>query len=244
MFSLFRKPKTKPNTENKNEIANLESFLIGTGTDRHGRTYNQIIRYNDLQLENDHSYIQWVFPTETQSEYNALAPVMSREQAKKLADIGLVKENLHRMFMRMLLFYGVQLMSNIELEEKEEDTIVVVTKGRRTSWVFHKARIEEWLQNENHNLLRISRILECLRLFERETDHKLLCKIVNSLVEYKPEIKTWSCWEYWTDYMVYEMPETERVAAKMGERLQKMTNDPNVMNALESEHRNHDVFGN
>lgn len=244
MFSFFRKPKTKPNTENKNEIANLESFLIGTGTDRHGRTYNQIIRYNDLQLENDHSYIQWVFPTETQSEYNAWAPVISREQAKKLADIGLVKENLHRMFMRMLLFYGVQLMSNIELEEKEEDTIVVITKGRRTSWVFHKARIEEWLQNGNHNLLRISRILECLRLFERETDHKLLCKIVNSLAEYKPEIKTWSCWEYWTDCMVYEMPETERVAAKMGERLQKMTNDPNVMNALESEHRNYDVFGN
>lgn len=51
MFSFFRKPKTKPNIENKNETANLESFLIGTGTDRHGRTYNQIIRYNDLQLE-------------------------------------------------------------------------------------------------------------------------------------------------------------------------------------------------
>lgn len=82
MFSFFRKPKTKPNIENKNETANLESFLIGTGTDRHGRTYNQIIRYNDLQLESDHSYIQLVFPTETQSKYNALAPVISREQAK------------------------------------------------------------------------------------------------------------------------------------------------------------------
>ena len=55
MFSFFRKQKTKPNIENKNETANLESFLIGTGTDRHGRTYNQIIRYNDLQLESDHS---------------------------------------------------------------------------------------------------------------------------------------------------------------------------------------------
>lgn len=50
--------------------------------------------------------------------------------------------------MRMLLFYGVQLMSNIELEEKEDDTIVVVMKGRRTSWVFYKPRIEEWLQME------------------------------------------------------------------------------------------------
>ena len=40
------------------------------------------------------------------------------------------------------------------------------------------------------------------------------------------------------------MTETERVAAKMGERLQKMTNDSNVMNALETEHRTHDVFGN
>ena len=146
--------------------------------------------------------------------------------------------------MRMLLFYGVQLMSNIELEEKADDTIVVVTKGRRTSWVFHKARIEEWLQNENHNLLRISRILECLRLFERETDHKLLCKIVNSLAEYKPEIKTWLCWEYWTDYMVYEMPETERVAVKMGERLQKISENQKVMDDLAIERRNHDVFGN
>lgn len=120
----------------------------------------------------------------------------------------------------------------------------MVTKGRRTSWVFHKARIEEWLQNENHNLLRISRILECLRLFERETDHKLLCKIVNSLAEYKPEIKTWLCWEYWTDYMVYEKPETERAAVEMGERLRKMSDNQKVMDDMATERRNHDVFGN
>ena len=44
--------------------------------------------------------------------------------------------------------------------------------------------------------------------------------------------------------MVYEMPETERVAVKMGERLQKISENQKVMDDLAIERRNHDVFGN
>lgn len=215
MFSIFKRKKSMEQNNEINQGTNMEcnsnksghdieSFLIGTGTDRYGRSYNQIINYNDKQLEFDHSFIQWVFPTENQSMFNALAPIVTHEQVEKLAEMGVVKENLHRMFMRMLLFYGIRLVSNMELEENKDDTIVIISRGRRASWVFNKSRVNEWLRDGNHNLLRISRILECLRLFKRKSDHELLSSIIYGLVEYRPEVKTWSCWVYWTSYMMYE----------------------------------------
>lgn len=202
MFSWFKKRKIgNEKVENEKQLPDIESFLIGTGTNDHNKSYKQIIRYNNTQLESDHAFIQWVFPTETPSMFNPTAPVITKEQAAKLSKIGAVKENMHRMFMRMLLFYGIRLISNIELEENKDDSLIVIQQGRRTSWVFDKTRVEEWLQDGNHNLLRISRILESLRLFNRESDHALLCDVIKTLSTYKPEITKWSCWEYWTLYM-------------------------------------------
>ena len=200
MFSWFR--KNKKGAEQK--APDIEAFLVGTGCDNYGRYYNQIISYDDKELEKDHTFIQWVFPTENPSMFHPEVPVVSKEQAAKLTNITVVKENLHRMFVRMLLFYGIRLISNVELEETKDDNVVMITQGRRTSWVFEKERIEQWVQEGNHNLLRISRILESLRLFERKPEHTLMCDVIKAIAAYKPEVKDWSCWAYWMEYAKYE----------------------------------------
>lgn len=201
MFSLFRKQDKGETDNNMNQIKELTAFLSGTGPDRHNRYYSGFIGYTDKQLEYDHSYIQWVFPTETPSAVNVFAPVISRDQAKQLTKIEAVRENLHKMFLRMLLFYGISLISNEDLDKREDASFVVIRRDRRTTWIFHKRRVDEWLQEGNHNLLRISRMLECLYIFDKKEEYELLCKIVNTFAAYKPEIKEWACWSYWTTYM-------------------------------------------
>ncbi len=63
------------------------AFLHGTGVDNNNRTFAEVLTQDDVWLEREHNYIQWLFPLLEESNNVHDAPVLS------LNDIALIKDD-------------------------------------------------------------------------------------------------------------------------------------------------------
>ncbi|MBN9658959.1 MAG: hypothetical protein J0H49_12320 [Acidobacteria bacterium] len=125
----------------------LVSFYRGTGRDDAGRRLKEIRQWPDERLEYTHDYIQWMFPLRERSQFNYGAPVLDEAAIAVFRDDAALRAELFESLKRMLLFYGL---------EWHEDAV------RRTGRFAERAL--DWVTAGNHNHLRITRILKCLRL--------------------------------------------------------------------------------
>jgi hypothetical protein len=138
----------------------LIDFYRGTGKDAAGRTIAKVLCFDHRQLEGVHDYIQWLFPTAKGSAYNANAPLLDEETIAVFRSDETIRERLRQALGVMLEFYGLQLAVH-------DGDVITVRKGasyaaRRGNWQDGPPL---WL---NHNLLRLTRILECLTLVGME----------------------------------------------------------------------------
>ena len=128
----------------------LVRFYRGDAPDARGRTLDDILAWDDEQLEAVHDYIQWLFPLDEPSRFNRDAPLLTA--ADRLAfRQPTVAGNLRRALDRMLAFYGFAL-------DRSAATPRIV---RSAQW---KDRSQEWLHAGNHNLLRLTRMIRSLAL--------------------------------------------------------------------------------
>lgn len=134
----------------------IVSFYAGRAVDDRGRSLRQIWRWPDEKLERVHDYIQWLFPLTEPSGFNPEAPTLDEEAIHEFRTRPELRTNLRVSFIRMLVFYGFELI--------EEDPLRVVP-----SESFHD-RSRNWLTSSNHNHLRITRILKSLRLLGLEEE--------------------------------------------------------------------------
>ena len=137
--------------------ARLLEFYSGRATDDRGRYLREILEWSDQELESVHDYIQWLFPLREPSAFNPRAPLLDDAAMGEFRRSGELQRNVLASFERMLRFYG------FELAAAAEDCVV-----RRAVNFSERARV--WLAPMNHNHLRITRILKCLRLVGLE-DH-------------------------------------------------------------------------
>lgn len=124
-------------------------FYLGTGSDLQGRTLEQIWSFSDAQLESIHDYIQWLFPTSSPSNYNPLAPTLDASTIRHFRDSEALQEKLLRSLDLMLRFFG------LDLQPCQVAPTVSEAPGG-------KAQRRRWQVPGNHNLLRLTRILESL----------------------------------------------------------------------------------
>lgn len=108
----------------------LLSFLLHNGPDRHGRTLDDVLSFDDEKLEQDHYYIQWLFPLETMSENVWESPILTNEEKLVIQSSPEAQANMRRALERIGTFY--------------EST-------------------DRWLEYDDHNHLRITRILKATR---------------------------------------------------------------------------------
>jgi hypothetical protein len=59
-------------------MSQLTEFYQGTGLDTEGRTLAQIWAFSDEAMEDDHDFIQWLFPLREPSRFNPDAPPIGR----------------------------------------------------------------------------------------------------------------------------------------------------------------------
>lgn len=80
-------------------------FLTGEGRDHRGRSVEDVLGFDDSELERSHDYIQWLFPLPEASRFNLDAPVLALRDLAELAASTAAKDNLRRARDRMLAFY-------------------------------------------------------------------------------------------------------------------------------------------
>jgi opioid growth factor receptor-like protein len=133
------------------------------GVDRNGRTLREILGWNDSTLEAVHDYIQWVFPTRQPSGVNPSAPLVTAETVRAFAADATLRGALLDAFSRMLRFYGLR-----RLVREDGSVRVEIDDGRFAD------RAENWLRPDNHNHLRLTRIVQSLGTLGLAEDAKAL----------------------------------------------------------------------
>jgi hypothetical protein len=143
----------------------LTRFFAG-GEDDQGRTFDEIVGWDDARLERVHDYIQWIFPLPERSGANPWAPVLDAEAIAAIRGSIEMQGRLDAAFLRMLAFYGFAL---------EGDR---ATEGPRFA-----AASRNWLHAGNHNHLRLTRMLRSLRVLGLEHEAVRLWEALRTLYE-------------------------------------------------------------
>lgn len=127
----------------------LVLFYHGLGKDTKDRTIRDIHDMSDPDFENNHDFIQWMFPTKTPSRFNPDAPLLDDETICRLKDSHTFppyfEASLVRFFRFLEIDYKIQTDGEFQI-------VKIPVKG------LH------WLQSNNHNLLRLARVMECCKL--------------------------------------------------------------------------------
>jgi hypothetical protein len=125
----------------------IVDFYRGEKPDYHGRMLRDIWTWDEDRLENSHNYIQVLFPNREQSRFAANAPLLDQATIDEFLRDERLRKNLATSFDVMLRFYG--------LEYDPASGVV-----RRRDNFADRAR--NWISLNDHNYLRITRILKCL----------------------------------------------------------------------------------
>ena len=144
-------------------------FYSGDEPDHRGRYLHEIQQWADDQLEAVHDFIQWLFPLPEPSGFSAAAPILTRESIQDFRTRPDLQQKLRVSFFRMMNFYG------LEARLGEQSTII------RSSTFATKAA--GWLSPGNHNYLRITRILRCLRILGLEAEAKAFFDCLSEIYE-------------------------------------------------------------
>ena len=114
---------------------------------------HEILEWTDLRLESVHNYIQWLFPLPEASPVNPSAPLLDAAAIREFHERCELGEAMRASFLRMLRFYGFEWREGAVVRAANFDE-----------------RSREWLWPGNHNHLRITRILRCVRLVGLEAE--------------------------------------------------------------------------
>lgn len=127
----------------------LIDFYLNKSSTPEGYTLEEIWGWNRENLEYVHTYIQWLFPMRERSNFNPGAPTLDDEVIQEFTANPQLRENLKRSFHMMLEFYG------FEMSGDKGD--IKITRSNNFELIG-----QYWLNPYNHNLLRITRILNSL----------------------------------------------------------------------------------
>lgn len=132
------------------------AFLLNQQPDKLGRTVQQYLGFAEMDWEFQHDVIQMAFPTKTQSAYHPDQPFLPSDfDIKSLAadEQQRCKATISLLLHSYLKSLGVEFLSYGNENVKHSFTLT------RTSY-------PAWADSRDHNTLRLTRILECLGIFE------------------------------------------------------------------------------
>src|SRR3972149_450075 len=149
----------------------LISFYAGEGVDDRGRSFSEILKLNYDSIESLHDFIQWLFPLDMPSAYNWNAPVLTQVDIDAFRNSAELQNNTIKALVLMMDFYGFSLSAGH------------VVKSNR-----FQERASNWLNDGNHNMLRITRILRSLSLLGLNNYAKNFFAALESVYEDDPDL--------------------------------------------------------
>lgn len=149
----------------------LINFYCRDGRDSSDRTFEEVFFYDDTMMEKMHNYVQWLFPTETPSNFRADAPLLDAETIQYLKESPEFRANFMLARKRMLHFWGLPF--------KVVGTEIEVSPIEAS---------HDCLTRGNHNVLRVTRFLESCRLLGYEhTAHVFYRALSKYVMEHSHE---------------------------------------------------------
>lgn len=144
----------------------LLAFHLLQGPNSKGRKLDEIRQWSDEELEECHDFIQWMFPLDEPSAFNAEAPLVSEADREAFRADPRLQKSMRRSLAVFLGFLGLAIA--------EDGRIIRGGNfGRRSSIWNHR----------NHNWLRITRVLKSLRLLGLEDEARALWRCLKDLHE-------------------------------------------------------------
>lgn len=129
-----------------------------------GYRIDEILASRDHFLEVDHLYIQWLFPLTEPSGFNPDAPILDEDQITIFKADPYLREKVLEAFNRMLKFWGFDYTYYGDLVKLKKNS--------------------NWVRKENHNFLRITRVLKCMSILGFDLEVVLF---YNALIELAEE---------------------------------------------------------
>jgi hypothetical protein len=163
---------------------NLLDFYLGVAPDYQGRMLRDIWTWDPDRLEQIHDYIQVLFPLPEPSRFSSRAPILREEEIREFRRHAALRANLLHSLRLTLDFYGLEM---------QEDAIQI---GKAAHF---SQRAANWLAFSNHNMLRITRILKCLRLCGLEEHARALLGCLLQLYAECPREIGEETLAYWKD---------------------------------------------
>jgi hypothetical protein len=161
---------------------------MGDGT----TTLRNILSFSDTQLEHEHRYIQWLFPTPYPSEAQRGSPHYNtpNESILKNAQNTQFRGNMQAALQRMIQFYG-----GIPSRDSSGHLLIAPSTSRFTDHIV----------NGDHNLLRITRIIQSLRLHGLYNDAQAFYNFVTPRA--KRNGVSEETLNYWREALKLEVPQ-------------------------------------
>ena len=170
----------------------LLEFYAGRGPDDRGRRIENIWAFSNDELESVHDYIQWLFPLAEGSAFNPRAPLLDAETIELFRSDAVLRKNVDRSLRVMLAFYGLAIAGR--------EILRVPTFGERS---------KTWLRPQNHNFLRLTRVLRSLTILGHGERARQLLDCLIAIDEKVPGVIGDSTLRYWRDAVRVSPPSAQ-----------------------------------
>jgi len=125
-----------------------------------GIYFRDFLAMTDAELESCHDFIQWVFPLTEPSRFNLNAPLLTERDITEFKTRPSIGLSADAAFLKMMEFYGLGYGNRLTVNPNK--------------W-------PNWITLENHNFLRLTRILKFMMLIGRVTDAYVLFNYLSIL---------------------------------------------------------------
>jgi len=137
-------------------MPHIIEFYSGTKVDSFSYSLEEILNFNYTELEKIHNYIQLMFPTDDTQNIEKEKPYVAEEEINKFKENSAkgnqLRNNLFNSYIKIMDFYGFDVLKNKKLRKSEN----------------YNVRKNNWISTKNHNYLRLTRIISCLKLLGLE----------------------------------------------------------------------------
>jgi predicted protein tyrosine phosphatase len=165
----------------------VSEFYKG-GITPEGLTWEKMLAFTPDRFETHHAYVQWAFPTTQQSNFNPDVPILTPheiEEFRTSAQEGTeLASRLVTSWLTILNFYGFRYsFSDMKVYRKDG---------------FDPETVH-WLARGDHNYLRITRILQCMRICGLEVCTQAFFAALDELYQEFPDYIGPTTYRYWKD---------------------------------------------
>jgi hypothetical protein len=174
---------------------NLVDFYLGVAPDYQGRMLRDIWTWDYTRLEEVHDYIQVLFPLPEPSMFSSRAPILTNAEIGEFRKSQTLRENLLHSLRLMLDFYGLDYQDNPVQVRKAPHFV---------------QRAANWLILGDHNYLRITRILKCLRICGLDEQARAFLSCLLKVREENPREIGEETLAYWKNAVDLDRGDKER----------------------------------